>query len=120
MAEFNNYNVAYLENTDVSNGVLKQYVTNGKKTIVMISGNFCHFCSAAKPAFMELSNNKGITCATIKIDGDEQEKVLIEEVKRWNPSYKGIPSYIIFNTDGTLNKVHEGGRSVEDLSKAMM
>jgi thiol-disulfide isomerase/thioredoxin len=121
MKDFNNYNVSYLTNEDViNNNKLKPYVTRGKKTVVMVQSDNCGHCTKAKPEFAKLSEDNNITCATIKLDGEENERSLMELVKECHPSYRGVPVYIIFNSDGSLSNVHNGGRSKEEIMESLM
>ncbi len=113
--------VAYLESEDVSNTGVAPYVGKGKPVIVLVQGNFCGYCTQAKPAFQEFSRkNRGVVTATILIDGTETEKQAAEIVKSWNPGSGGVPAYIGFDKTGKLSKVHTGGRDVKSLEEFSM
>ena len=83
--EFNNTKVIFLEITDFNNGILTY---NGRpfpgKVLVMVQGDYCGFCTKAKPDFIKLANHHGATTlgrnsivfATIKIDGKKSESEL--------------------------------------------
>lgn len=120
MKDFNNKNVAYLTNEDViNNKELKGYVTKGKKTVVMVHTDNCGHCLKAKTEFAKLSEEDSLTCAAIKLDGDENERSLIELVKNCEPNYRGVPVYIIFNGNGSLLKIHNGGRSKKEIMESL-
>lgn len=112
-------NVLYLEVDDFhSNGKLRPYVNEGKCTLLMAQGDFCGFCTKAKPAFQQLAtNSKDIVCATIRIDGDKTEREAAKFLKVWYSGYQGVPTYFGFDKHGNFKKVHEGGRDVESLRK---
>jgi len=121
MKYFDNLPISYLEIDDISNGKLNSNVTNGKKTIIMVQGNFCGYCTKAKPAFAEVCNKtKGkITCSTIQTDGNPDEKKLGDYVKNWDKNYRGVPTYLIFSKDGTYLKTHDKGRDTESILKSL-
>lgn len=110
-------NVAYLEVDDIhSNGKLKSYVTDGKCVLLMAQGNFCGYCTKAKPDFEKLANsNQKIVCATILIDGDKTERECGKFLKMWDLEHKGVPSYFGFDKNGNFKKVHNGGRDKASL-----
>ena len=117
-------NVAYLENTDFdSRGKLKPYVGNGKPVLIMAQGNFCGYCTQAKPVYEKLaaSTNNGVY-ATILIDGEQSEKEASNFLKIWDPNYRGVPAYFGFDKSGNFKKVHQGGRdsgSLETFLKSL-
>jgi thiol-disulfide isomerase/thioredoxin len=121
MKNFNNFDIAYLEIDDISNGKLKSYVTKGKPTIVMAQGSGCTHCTKAKPDFAEFSKKtKGeITSATIKIDGKQSEQDLAKWLGKWDKDYKGVPLYLLFGPNGTYKGTHNGGRDLASLLKAI-
>lgn len=119
---FNDKNIAFIEIDDItSDGKLKPYVTNGKKTMVMGQGDFCSFCSIAKPAFVQLSDMVGhkYTFATIKMDGEFTEREAGKYIKKWCEDYKGVPVYCIFGADGKYIKTHSKGRDLDSLLKSL-
>jgi thiol-disulfide isomerase/thioredoxin len=118
MNKFDNVNIAYLEINDVKpTGVLKKYVTKGKKTVVMAQGLNCGHCTDAKPAFKEfaLKTDGLLTCATICIDGSESEHKLGQKISEWDKNYRGVPTYLIFDTNGNYIETFNDGRDVTSL-----
>jgi thiol-disulfide isomerase/thioredoxin len=111
--------VLYLESHDFhSNGNLKSYVNKGKPTIIIGTANFCGHCTTAKPAFEEFAKkNPKVQAAIIVSDNSPTEIQAGKLFKVWDPEHRGIPSYFGFNSDGVFSKVHNKGRSVQDLEK---
>lgn len=111
-------NVAYLEVDDFnSDGSLKSYVYNGKPVVVMAQGTFCGYCTQAKPAFVKFAkNNPKILAATITIDGEESEKAASKFIGKLDKSYRGVPTYLGFNSDGKYTKTHSGGRDTDSIA----
>lgn len=108
--------IKYLEGSDVNpDGTLQSHVNEGKPVLLMIQGNFCGWCSKAKPAFQELSTLlPNVTLATIQTDGGEPDKQASKNLKSVNSS-PGVPSYLGFDKNGKFVKVHNGDRNVESL-----
>lgn len=107
------YNIPYLEVQDVNpDGSLKPHVTGGQKVLVMLQGNFCGYCTQAKPAFQELSQR--VKCATVQSDGNTSEqqayKALMNGVKA-----PGVPAFALYDGNGRLLKVHNGDRTANAL-----
>lgn len=107
--------VPYLEGEDVNvDGTLKKYVTKGKPTVVMVQGNFCGYCTQAKPEFQKLARNKDITVVTIQVDGDDSDQKAsntLSNVVKW----RGVPAYLGFNANGKFVKLHSGNRDASSL-----
>jgi thiol-disulfide isomerase/thioredoxin len=110
--------VPYLEDTDFNqDNSLKAHVGNGKPTVVMAQGVFCGYCSTAKPAFQQFTHtNKNVNGVTIQIDGQPSEKKAGERIKKLDPTYRGVPVYLGFNSEGKFVKVHSGGRDFQSLN----
>ena len=110
-------NVPYLEKEDVNpDGSLKQYVNRGKPCVVMVQGLFCGFCGQAKPDFEKFSHSsKNVVGATVQIDGSPSEKMAGQMITQNDPSYRGVPSYMGFNSQGKYVKTHQGGRDAKSL-----
>ena len=88
----------------------------------MAQGNFCGYCTKAKPAFQELANeNKGkILCLTIQSDGKEPgEAELSKKLNKFFPTLRGFPSYFGYK-GGKFIKEHSGGRDKDALQKFAM
>lgn len=103
--------VQYLETSDInSDGSVK---TN-ESVIIMIQGNFCGFCTQAKPAFLKaakIMNGKVLFC-TVQIDGENKD--VMQKLEKSLINYRGVPHYHCINADGTC-KTHEGDRTTESL-----
>lgn len=110
-------NVAYIEIQDIDhNGKLKPHVNRGKPLIVMAQGKNCGHCTTAKPAFQELAyNSNNIICGSIQMDGESDDREAGKWVKKWDQSYRGIPTYIGFDKHGNYVKTHTGQRDKESL-----
>ena len=107
--------VAYLEIDDLSPEGLAPYVGNGKPVVLMIQGNFCHFCTEAKPAFQKFAQSNIAAAASIVIDGDPSEKKAYEVTKIWNQT-PGVPAFLGFDKTGKFVKIHKGSRDVNSLT----
>jgi thiol-disulfide isomerase/thioredoxin len=82
----------------------------------MCQGDFCGFCTKAKPEFKKLSEmNHDYVCSTIKIDGDEKERVLARMISKWDKNYRGVPTYLIFDKNGSYVKTANKGRDAKSL-----
>jgi thiol-disulfide isomerase/thioredoxin len=110
--------VAYLESSDINpDGSLKPHVTKGKPVIVMVQGNFCGYCTMAKPAYAQLAKAlNNCVVATIQSDGSPSERQASKLVSQLYDS-KGVPAYLGFNSNGKLASVHSGGRDVQSLQQ---
>lgn len=113
--------IKYLEGSDVNpDGSLKSHVNEGKPVLLMIQGNFCGYCSQAKPAFQELSKIlSNVILATIQTDAGPNDKQASLNLKSVNTS-PGVPSYLGFDKNGKFVKAHQGGRDVESLQTFAM
>jgi thiol-disulfide isomerase/thioredoxin len=108
--------VAYLEHVDINdNGSLKPHVSKGKPSVVMVQGNFCGYCTQAKPAFEKLAKMmSNVNVYTVQIDGEESDKKASKQLAAVNTS-PGVPSYLGFDRNGKFVKVHKGGRDEDSL-----
>jgi thiol-disulfide isomerase/thioredoxin len=124
--EFNNTKVIFLEITDFNNGILTY---NGRpfpgKVLVMVQGDFCGYCTKAKPDFIKLANHHGATTladnsvvfATIKIDGKTSESELSKRLPEiTGVNLQGVPAYLLFQ-NGKFVALHDGGRDAGSLKK---
>jgi len=113
--------IPYLEDEDFNpDNSLKQYVGKGKPVLVMIQGAFCHFCSDAKPAFQQLASSiSSFICVTLQVDGLPSEKQASQRISKLDSSYRGVPTYFIFDAQGRFVKVHQGGRDANSLKMSM-
>jgi thiol-disulfide isomerase/thioredoxin len=81
-----------------------------KPVVIMVQGDFCGYCTQAKPAFMEFARNTpSIVAVTIQSDGDDKEKAVAGFFQS-----NGVPAYFGMNKNKNLVK-HEGGRDVASL-----
>ena len=118
MSDFNGTNIIFLEISDFNNNILTY---NNKPVkgvwIVMVQGSFCHFCTQAKPAFIQASEqleNK-VVFATVQMDGPAEEKALGNKIPEiTNVKMEGVPAYLIFR-NGKFSELYNGGRSANDL-----
>jgi len=107
--------IPYLEMSDFNPDLsLKSHVGKGKPVVCMAQGAFCHFCTQAKPAYMDFANQvKGkIVVVTIQIDS---EKDLGQIISQLDPTYQGVPTYLLFDSTGRYVSTHKGGRDVASL-----
>jgi len=109
-------NVAYLEADDVSSSGLASYIGKNKPVVLMVMGEFCHFCQDAKPVFQKFGQAAAgnVVAAAIVIDGDPSEKQAYEAVKMWLTS-PGVPQFLGFDKNGKFEKIHTGKRDLESL-----
>ncbi len=110
-------NVMYLEHGDISSNGLASYVGQGKPVVLMVQGNFCGYCTQAKPAFQKFAqdvNGKAVA-ASITIDGGSSDKKAYEEYKNFNKE-PGVPAYLGFDKNGQFVKIHSGGRDANALA----
>lgn len=109
--------VPYLEGTDINpDGSLKEHVTKGKPTIVMLQGNYCGYCTQAKPAYMQLAaSTPSVSVVTVQIDGPPSDQAAGKMLTKLDPGYKGVPHYLGFDKSGKFLRAHNGGRDVASL-----
>lgn len=110
-------NIPYLEYSDFnSNGSLKSHITRGKPVIVMCQGINCGYCNLVKPDFQKFSNTSLISTATIQMDSKETiDKGAIQMAVKLCPKLNKIPTYLLFNKDGSYQGYKEGGGKYNDL-----
>lgn len=124
--EFNNTKVIFLEITDFHNGML---MYKGRpfpgRVLVMVQGDFCGYCTKAKPDFIKVANQHGATTlspnsvvfATIKIDGKKSESDLSKRLPEiTGMDMKGVPAYLLF-VNGKFAGPHEGGRDADSIKR---
>jgi thiol-disulfide isomerase/thioredoxin len=102
--------IPYLEMKDVmQDGSLPPKTTKGRPVVLMVQGNFCHYCTDSKPDFQAFAESTPeITALTIQTDdgGDGQA------LGRLYPT-QGVPAFIGFSSDGKFKSIHQGPRSVQ-------
>lgn len=107
--------VPYLEGDDInSDGSLKEYVGRGKPTVVMVQGNFCGYCTQAKPDFQKFAKSANCMVATVQSDGDEKDQLAGKKLSVVNKA-RGVPAYLGFDKNGKFVGNHEGGRDTNSL-----
>jgi thioredoxin-like negative regulator of GroEL len=101
-------NVAHIEDGDISPDGKLKINSNGKPVVVMISGNFCGYCTKFKPEFQKAVNkvNSKAIMATIVID---EEKKLGKELSNYIPKFRGVPMVVVFKNQKYF-KTYEGPR----------
>lgn len=111
---FNNTGIVFLQLDDFDGTTLK----SNEKVFVMVQGDFCGACTQAKPGFVNASAqcNSNVLFATIKTDGDQTEKALLQTIKKIDPSIKGVPTYLLFN-GGKYVETYDGKRDATDICK---
>lgn len=110
------YEIAYLEGEDVNDdGSLKVHVGNGLPVLVMVQGNFCGWCTKAKPEFQNLLGNKSFAVVTVQTDGDGGDKAANAKISKVNKS-PGVPSFLLFDRNGRYVQSHDGDRTAKALA----
>jgi len=110
------YEIAYLEGKDVKeDGSLEPHVGNGLPVLVMVQGNFCGWCTKAKPEFQKLLGNKSFVVVTVQTDGEGGDKAANAKISKVNTS-PGVPSFLLFDGNGKYVRSHDGERTAKALS----
>ena len=110
--------VAYIEDSDLNpDASLKPHVNNGKPTVMMMQGNFCRYCTNAKPDFQKLAQSMpDIAVVTVQTDGGPSDKKASQILSAVNKS-PGVPAFLGFNKDGKFVKAHNGSRDLSSLQQ---
>lgn len=108
--------IPYLEEADVNaDGTLKPHITNGKPVVLMLQGDFCGYCTQAKPEFQRLRQRaRDFSCATIQIDGppsDRKANAVVSKVVQT----QGVPAFLGFNRQGRFASMYNGPRTADGL-----
>lgn len=113
--------VPYLEDSDVNpDASLKSYVNNGRPVVMMIQGNFCGYCTKAKPAFQQLAKSMpNVAVVTVQMDGGPSDKKAAQMLSVVNKS-PGVPAFLGFDKQGKFVKVHNGARDLQALQQFAM
>lgn len=124
MTERFDKHVAYLEDSDFENGKIANPQIDKGYVFMMILGDFCGYCTQAKPAFYEAAKkikNKGIFPVAVLTDGQEpgelelkKNNTLNKVLKNSNIQPGGVPSFVMWK-DGVPLKEHTGDRSPQAL-----
>jgi len=108
-------NIMYLEGQDVTpSGELKPHVTKGKPVLLMLQGNFCGYCTKAKPAFQSLQGHPKFSLATVQTDGGPSDAAAGQILGKYNSS-GGVPAFLLFDSNGKFKAMHQGNRDAESL-----
>lgn len=112
-------NVPYLQTPDVNpnDGSIDPDICAGKPAVVMIQGNFCGWCTKAKPEVQKLADMGVVTVCTVQTDGDDLDKGANANLSKVNTS-QGVPSFLIYDRKGKFVKVHNGERTADALKNA--
>lgn len=103
--------INYLEDGDVNDdGSLKPHVGNGLPVLVMVQGNFCGWCTKAKPEFQKLQGNGSFAVVTVQTDGEEGDRRANNKMSKVNKS-PGVPSFLGYDKNGKFVRSHEGERT---------
>jgi hypothetical protein len=120
MADKTLRNVIYLESEDVNeDGSLKPHVVElcaGRPCLVMLQGNFCHFCTNVKPMFQALNDmhKNEVLCMTCQIDGVQTEQACGKKLMQFNQS-GGVPAFLGYDTAGKFKTLFQGNRTKDNL-----
>jgi thiol-disulfide isomerase/thioredoxin len=119
----------HLENTDFNqNGGLNagalrvlQSGKQNKPVIVMIQGSYCGHCKSAVPEFLKLANDNDVAVACVQIDSELPSEKAVSNITKMNdPDFAGVPSYHVFNSNGSFMKVHNGDRTASALKRSAL
>lgn len=85
----------------------------------MVQGNFCGYCTQAKPEFLKAKQMVGndVMFCTVQIDGTNSEQKLGKQMKNITKmALNGVPAFILF-IDGKPAKLYEGNRNAGSLAQ---
>lgn len=112
--------IPHLEDIDVDdNFILKNSITSGKQSFIMIYGTFCGYCKVAYPEIQKLSkNNKDTFVAAIQIDSKEEtvKKLVKRMYKKFTNEIPGVPTFILIQPNGQYS-IYNGKRKYEHFKK---
>lgn len=107
--------IPYLEGGDLTtDGGLSPSVGKGKAVVVMLQGDFCGYCTKAKPAFQSLVNNGKFALATVQTDGGDGDVRAAKVLSKYNQA-GGVPAFLGFGKDGKFKGMHTGDRDADSL-----
>ena len=110
-----NENVIYLEQHDLEGSKLSPQIleiANQRPVLVMIQAGFCGHCQDAKPEFQKCAdNNTDILHCTIVSDGSDSEQGIAQDIGSKVEQYDGVPTFMLFSSDGSHTATHDGERS---------
>lgn len=125
---FDGTNIIHLEKGDFKNNILSYRNKPVKGDwIVMVQGNYCHFCNDMKPTFINVAKkygnnhnlNKGPVFATIQVDGEKDEQALAQMLpKITSTQLSGVPAIMKFE-NGKFAAMVVGGKNEAQLVEFM-
>ena len=112
-------NIPYLEGQDINqDGSLKGIViekSKGRPIVMMVQGNFCGYCTKAKPDFSQFAKQTpGVFVVTVQTDGSDSDRAAAKNLSAVNKA-PGVPSFLGFDKNGKFKSIHNGGRDVASL-----
>ena len=110
--------VVFLEHSDFDNNMKFVHDLERKKMVVMLGGSFCSHCKHTAPIFNEFAkqirdNDLNIVPAVVQVDGSLDTEKAIGQRLGQLADVQGIPSFLLFDSDGNYVKKHTGARSVK-------
>jgi len=113
--------VAYLQASDFDSqgNLINPEIPKNVPVVVMVQGNFCGYCTQAKPAFQQFAeqNNGRVFCATIQGDGQEEgEPELQKKLSKFYDDFQGYPHYVLYRGGKRVPKQIKG-RGVGELNE---
>jgi thiol-disulfide isomerase/thioredoxin len=115
-------NIPYLEEADLTEeGHLQPSLMKAlgnKPVLLMVQGNFCGWCTIAKPEFQKLCDQPDFKCLTIQIDDGKSGDKAAQKVNKVHAS-RGVPTFLIFGKDGKFSNAHDGERKADSLLESI-
>ena len=115
-------NIPYLEDSDITDdGHIHNSIMTAlgnKPVLLMIQGNFCGWCTVAKPEFQKLAKNPKFSVLTIQIDDNKSGQKASQKIQKVFSS-KGVPLFLIFDRNGRFISEHTGERTADSLMDSM-
>jgi hypothetical protein len=120
MSKYEEGHVYFLESKDIdlNSMKLKPHVTQNLPVVVMVKSDNCFHCTQSAPAFNELAaSNPEIAVRCIRAEDESGQEMVHKYVKSLYKEFRGFPTYLGFDKNGTFKKVHDGDRSSNALLK---
>ena len=122
MTSFKGTDIVHLDINDFDK-TTKALTYKGKdvkgRWFCMVQGNFCGYCTQAKPEFLKAKQmiGKDVMFCTVQIDGTDGEQKLGKQMKSITKmSLNGVPAFILF-VDGKAQKLYDGNRDANSLAQ---
>lgn len=123
--DFVDTDIYFIEPSDIdfTQLKLKSYVTFGNPALLMVYSNECVYCSIAKPEFIQLSKlTNNITCLAYSLNDESQTSdspsVFDSFIKKVYSQFQGVPTFLMFDSNGNFIKVYKGERVASEMLKA--